>query len=111
MRHETFSDFPEKQCNREDGQRADVTLLCEVRQSIRPWTRVRLMDMSRSGFRVAWFPGVDPQLPLKIKIPGLQILSANVRWKTENSLGCEFTEPLYFAVFEHIVRQSRSQLG
>jgi hypothetical protein len=69
---------------------------------------VRLMDLSQTGFCVAWYPGVDPNQALKIKIPGLQLLNANIRWKGKSALGCEFAEPLYIAVFEHMVRHARS---
>ena len=108
MRHETFPEIPSDECTRENKVRAEVTLLCEGRQGIRPWTRVRLMDLSQTGFRVAWYPGVDPSQPLRIKIPGLQLLTANIRWKAKNALGCAFAEPLYIAVFEHMVRHARS---
>lgn len=69
--------------------------------------RVRLEDISRSGFRIAWFPGASIDQPLKIRIPGLQLLTANIRWRREAAMGCEFDTPLHIAVFEHIVRQSQ----
>ncbi len=97
--------------NRDERPRAEVTLLCEVRQGIRPWTRVRLKDISQTGFKIAWFPAVDLRQPLRIKIPGMQMLNANIRWKGDNALGCEFTAPLHIAVFEHLVRQSVAQFS
>ena len=76
---------------------------------MRPWARVRLSDISQSGFRIAWFPAVDVNRPLRIKIPGMQLLSATIRWRSDNALGCEFDEPLHIAVFEHIVRTASGQ--
>ncbi len=93
-------------CAREFGQRAEVALLCEVRQGTRPWRVVRLEDISQAGFRIAWMPGVEEGKPLRIRIPGLQMLTADIRWRRENAIGCAFSAPLHVAVFEHIARQS-----
>lgn len=92
--------------DRSDPRRASVTLLCEVRQGTRPWSLVRLEDISQKGFRVAWFPNCALDRPIRIRIPGLQILKAEIRWQRGKSLGCEFAEPLHVAVFESIVRQT-----
>lgn len=85
-------------------ERVGVVILCEVRQGTRPWKMARLEDLSPGGFRIAWLPGARAELPLRIRIPGIQLLSARIRWAREGSIGCEFAEPLHVAVFEHIVR-------
>ena len=92
-------------CTRECGARASVALQCEVPQGTHPWKRVRLDDISPSGFRIAWLPGALRDVPLRIRIPGLQMLTAHIRWQQGKAVGCEFAEPLHVAVFEHIVRQ------
>ena len=94
-------------CNRESANRAEVTLLCEVRQGITPWKVARLEDISQSGFRIAWLPDATMAKPLRIRIPGLQMLTADIRWQKGKAIGCAFTEPLHVAVFEHILRQAR----
>lgn len=86
--------------------RAGVSLICEVRQGVRPWMRVRLEDLSPGGFRIARLPGARTELPLRIRIPGIQLLSAEIRWLRDGAVGCEFTEPLHVAVFEHVVRSA-----
>ncbi len=95
-------------CSRETGQRASIILLTEVRQGTRPWTLARLEDISQSGFRIAWFPGCSADKLVRIRIPGMQLLSANVRWQEGKAIGCAFTQPLHIAVFDHIVRQARA---
>lgn len=97
-------------CNRKTGVREALTLLCEVRQGTRAWTSARLEDISQSGFRIAWHPGVSRDRPLRIRIPGLQMLTAHVRWMHDHQVGCEFEAPLHVAVFEHIVRQARLEI-
>ena len=87
--------------------RASVSLVCEVRQGTRPWKRVKLEDISQTGFSLAAFPLATPDLPLRIRIPGMQLLSAELRWSDGKVIGCAFAEPLHVAVFEHIVRTAQ----
>ena len=95
------------ECSREFAKRAEVILLCEVRQGMRPWKLARLEDISQAGFRIAWLPDADPIKPLRIRIPGLQLLTAEIRWQRGKAVGCAFAEPLHVAVFEHILQQMR----
>lgn len=85
-------------------ERVGVVLSCEVRQGTRPWKVARLEDLSPNGFRIAKLPDARQELPLRIRIPGIQLLSARICWMRDGAVGCEFAEPLYVAVFEHIVR-------
>ena len=94
------------ECNRASGKRATVSLICEVRQGTRPWQIARLEDISATGFRIGWLPNTTKHAPLRIRIPGLEMLSAHVRWQQDDAIGCEFTAPLHIAVFEHIVWQA-----
>lgn len=86
------------------GARSAVSLECEVRQASRPWAKVRLQDISQEGFRITWLPVIDMTTPLRVKIPGLQLLSAHIRWRSGQAVGCQFTEPLSVFVYEHIAR-------
>ncbi|MEZ5737842.1 MAG: PilZ domain-containing protein [Novosphingobium sp.] len=105
MKHETFPDGAG--CNRYGKDRETVTLQCEVRQGTRPWKSVLLEDISRFGFRVAWVPGFHTDTPLRIRISGMQVLTAYIRWKKGETLGCEFGSPLHIAVFDHILREAQ----
>lgn len=106
MKHESFPKF-EDGCTRW-GARAEITLWCEVRRGTGSWARVRLDDISQTGFRVAWLPGARPNDPLRIRIPGLSMLSARIVWQDDKAIGCSFVAPLHVAVFEHIVRQAEA---
>lgn len=87
--------------------RIGLLLLCDVRQGTRPWRKVRIENLSPDGFRIAWFPDARSELPLRIRIPGMQLLSARIVWQSGKAVGCEFAAPLHVAVFEHIVRSRR----
>ena len=108
MRYEPFpaqdpSGEPDGQPRR-DGARADVELIAEVRVGTGSWGPVRLLDVSEKGFRLAWLPRAEEGVPVKIRIPGLEQLSAVVRWRNETGVGCAFERPLSIYVFEHLVR-------
>jgi hypothetical protein len=96
--------------SQEREHRAGVALTCEVRQGHRPWARIKLHDISESGFRIEWRPGFDQHKPIYIRIPGLEVLSAHLRWKRESFIGGEFSNRLYGPVYEHIVRQSQHEI-
>jgi hypothetical protein len=91
-------------CARRANQRLGLSLYCEVRQGCEPWARVLLTDLSRSGFRVSMLPRSKPDAKVWIRIPGLQPLSASIRWQNQAGIGCEFTTPLYEPVFDHVAR-------
>jgi hypothetical protein len=102
MRHEVFPN--DSRPLRGAAQRAQLTILCEVRQGMRPWKMARLSDLSETGFKLAWLPDYSPGQPLKIRIPGIQVLTAKVCWHQGKQIGCAFESPLHVAVFEHLVR-------
>lgn len=92
--------------HRQRSERVGIALLCEVRQGTRPWKMARLEDLSPGGFRIAWLPDARAELPLRIRIPGIRLLSARICWIRDGAVGCEFSEPLHVAVFEHVVRSA-----
>ena len=98
---------PERIAAEQRSLRSEVSLTCEVRQGNRPWATVRLYDISETGFRIDWRPGFDDRHPMYIKIPGLALLTSHLRWKREAWIGGEFSSPLYPAVYDHIVQQSK----
>ena len=102
MRHETFPN--DARPLRGVAQRAQLSILCEVRQGMRPWKMARLSDLSETGFKLAWLPDYSPGQPIKIRIPGMQTLNAKIRWHQGKQIGCAFESPLHVAVFEHLVR-------
>ena len=84
--------------------RKALRIVCDVRQGIGPWRRLSLYDLSPGGFCIARFGPANPYQPVRIRIPGLQVLSANVAWQENDAIGCAFISPLHDAVFDHLVR-------
>jgi hypothetical protein len=81
-----------------------MSLPCEARQGLNPWILVRLEDLSARGFHAVW-PNdrIDPRLPIRLRIPGLQPLTARICWLDGIRIGAEFSAPLHAAVFDHVV--------
>lgn len=104
MKHERITGTSPQKASR--TPRVGVAILCEVRQGTRPWKVARLEDLSPGGFRIAWLPDARPEVPLRIRIPGIQLLSARICWQRDGAVGCEFAEPLHIAVFEHVVQSA-----
>ena len=102
MRHEVFP--IDSRPLRGFAQRAQLSIVCEVRQGTRPWKMARLSDLSETGFKLAWLPDYDPSKPLRIRISGIEMLSAKICWHEGKQTGCAFASPLHVAVFDHIVR-------
>lgn len=105
MRHETFPNDSRPLSG--VAPRAQLSILCEVRQGMQPWKMARLSDLSETGFKLAWLRDYDPGQPLRIRIPGIEMLLAKVCWQEGKQLGCAFESPLHVAVFDHIVRLAR----
>jgi hypothetical protein len=109
MRHETFPIDPTEP--RADSARAKVSLRCEVRQGVQPWKLARLIDLSETGFKLAWLPEYDEGEPVRIRIPGIEPLRARICWHEGKQIGCQFASPLHVAVFDHIVRLAAGMRG
>ncbi len=93
--------------HRRHAARSSAPIICEVRQGSGAWRKLSLDDLSVGGFSIARFGPADPTQPVRLRIPGLQVLSAQVAWQRDGAIGCAFSTPLYEAVFEHIVNTCR----
>jgi len=109
MRHETFTDAARP--IRGAAKRAQLSLLCEVRQGSGPWKLARVSDLSETGFKLGWLPEYRLDRPLRIRIPGLEPLVAQICWHKGRQIGCAFASPLHVAVFEHIVAHAAIEPG
>ena len=87
-------------------RREPARLICEVRQGQRPWAKVELHNISEQGFCVDWLPALELSRPIWLRVPGLNMFQAHIRWKGHGLMGCELTSRLYGPVVDHIVRNA-----
>jgi hypothetical protein len=86
--------------------RSTVALTCQLRVGGGPWRPASLVDLSQSGFRIAWLPSASIGSSLWVRIPGFEAMPATVRWRDMGGVGCQLARPLSQAVFEHISRKA-----
>lgn len=84
--------------------RVTVTMNARLRDRASNKYDVRLLDLSVTGFRAEAHYGLDKGMIVWLTIPGMQGLEATVAWRRRDVIGCHFRQPLYPAVFDHVVR-------
>ncbi len=96
-------DGPAQQQRRHE--RAEIDKLCEIKIGMRNWHQARLRDLTPEGFRLSLTDMPAVGTLLKIRLPGMSMLDAEVCWARNFEAGCKFANPLSPYVFEHLVRQ------
>ncbi|NBC36258.1 PilZ domain-containing protein [Novosphingobium sp. FSY-8] len=86
---------------------AALSLPVEVRQSSHAWRRVQLRQLAPGGFCIDGPVPLDVTQLLRIRLPGLQVLSARIVDASLASVLCHFVDPLHPAVFDHLVQTLR----
>ena len=86
-------------------QRATVAITCQLRIGTAPWRPASVVDISRSGFRVAWLPHCATGKQVWVRLPGLEAMPAVIRWRDIGGVGCEFVRPLHVSVIEYLARR------
>ena len=89
-----------------EAERKPVRFRCEARIGQGAWSLVFLRDLSTHGFQMSRVLGLDICTRIRIKVPGLELLSATVRWVGEEHAGCAFSRPLSDCVLDHLARQT-----
>ena len=92
---------------RTEGERARVDLECEIRVGKRAWRKARIADLTPGGFQVTILDMPPRGTPVFIRIPGLQMLHAEVCWTKVDTAGCKFGTGLSEYVYSHILRLAR----
>lgn len=87
--------------------RKSVRLDARVRDKGATRFSIRVVDLSPTGFRAETAFTLKPGATIWITLPGLQSLEATVAWQRGEQVGAAFRQPLYGAVFEHIVELGR----
>ncbi|MEM8918923.1 MAG: PilZ domain-containing protein [Pseudomonadota bacterium] len=89
--------------------REDVDAEILLHQSGGKTHRATLVNISATGFKMTSMSGLDPSKPVFIRLPGLPILAANVRWEGFSDFGCEFARPLEAHVMEVLLKKLKGQ--
>lgn len=100
--------IPEAMDGERLATRQNVLIAVKLRRPGETWFSSRICDLSAAGFRLQSFLKLSPGMDLWIMLPGFEGRKAKVLWSRQHEAGCAFERPLHPAIFEHIVRTSRS---
>ena len=83
--------------------RSDVKIMGSIRVSGGIRSRVRIIELSRSGFQMECLSYIPADRPVFMTLSGLAQLECDIAWRSEWHYGCVFTSPLHDAIYDHIV--------
>ena len=89
------------------AMRADVNAEVFLRQSGSTMFPVTILDLSLTGFKMTSRTSLDASKPVFMRMPGLPILSARIRWEGFLDYGCQFITPLQPEVLENLLLRLR----
>ena len=84
--------------------RGDVAIIGSVKVMGGLKCPVKVVDLSTTGFRMECLTYLSESQVISLSMPSFQSMAARIMWQTEWMYGCEFAQPLYHAVYDHIVR-------
>ena len=84
--------------------RGDVAIVADIRIIGGSKTKIKVVDISQTGFRMECLTFMSDSQAIFLTIPSFQQMEAQIEWQTEWIYGCRFVRPLYAAIFDHIVK-------
>lgn len=86
-------------------KRGAVSILADVRTPGGIRAKVYVIDLSETGFRMECLAYIPSDRVIFLTIPGFAQLEARIAWRwSEWICGCQFVQPLYPAVYDHILK-------
>ncbi len=84
--------------------RGDVAIVADIRVPSGGRNKVKVVDLSQTGFRMECLTYIPDDRMVFLTIPGFAQMEARIAWHSEWLYGCEFARPLYPAIYDHIVK-------
>ena len=100
----SFDEFA-KQMNATEQRdsRTDIHANVRVEQINTNYCEAIISNLSTTGFLLSCHASFNNQQSIFIHIEGLQALNAKIQWNKDSKYGCQFANPLYPAVFDHLI--------
>lgn len=89
---------------RRKASRAPVAFEAQLRLADLSKIKLSVVEISTHGFRAMTPSKMHIGESVYLHVPTLSALHATVRWTNGNACGCEFIQPLYGPVADHIAR-------
>lgn len=85
--------------------RGGVSIRADIREAGQGGKQqIAVLDLSQSGFRMHCPFYIPDDRSVFLTMPGFEPMEARIAWHKGHEYGCEFLQPLYPAVFDHILR-------
>ena len=91
---------------RSGSRRISVNIEAKIKQDDLNSFPTLLTDLSTTGFKLSCTAQLNIHKTLFVKLPGLELLTADIKWAKNMEYGCQFRRELYHPVFEHIVKHA-----
>ncbi len=91
--------------NSREHSRGDVQIDGELREVGGGKHRIKIVDLSSSGFRVYSLTYIKVDKVVYLTIPGFAPLEAAIAWHEKDYYGCQFTSQLHIAIYDHIIQK------
>jgi hypothetical protein len=88
--------------------RKPVAFQAQLRDRRSTRVKIRVLDLSITGFRAEADYSLHEGDTVWLALPNMAGLEAKIAWVRGNVIGAAFLQPLYPAVFDHIVALSRA---
>lgn len=89
-------------------ERVRVVLPCLSSTAPGAWSTGVIENLSTHGFGIQRPAGAKVGAHIKVRLPGLEMMTATIRWVKNERVGCALSRPLSSCVFEHVVGQARA---
>lgn len=94
----------EDQFNSREFERGVVAIPAEIREQGSGKQKALIMDLSRSGFRMNCIFLIPEHRTVFLTMPGFQSMEARIAWHKDTYYGCQFTQRLHEAIYDHVIR-------
>jgi hypothetical protein len=85
--------------------RGDVQIDADIREVGGGKHKVKIVDLSRSGFRIFSLTYIKIDRIIYLTFPGFTPLEAEIAWHENDHYGCRFTSQLHIAIYDHIMKK------
>lgn len=90
---------------RRSCDRYGVKFIAEITASGGLRNKVRIVDLSRTGFQMECLAFIPNDRPVFITLPGFVQLECAIKWRSDWHYGCAFKCPLHKGVHHDIVEE------
>tara|TARA_R110002033_G_scaffold67196_3_gene118185 strand:- start:1502 stop:1825 length:324 start_codon:yes stop_codon:yes gene_type:complete len=85
------------------SMRADVEIIATVREPGLGSVEATILDLSITGYRMRCLTRLTGEKAVFLKLPLFAALESKVCWHEGDYYGCEFSQALHPAVYNHII--------